>query len=303
MAVLLSIFASDILPIFLIASVGFLLARHVDASVKTMAHVVFYALIPSLVFNLLVASKMTGLQFGRMALAAILVTLGMGVVGRVVTLPFRMSRPELSAFLLVVMFSNTGNFGLPVVLFAFGDVALSHGTAYFVTSSIITYTVGVFLAAAGTRSVRRALTGIVKVPAMYSAAAAAVVLMTGRQVPLAIERPIGLLSNAALPMMIVVLGMQLERATLPDRPWLVVLAVVVSLAVAPAVALGVAPLLGLAGPARQAAVIIAAMPAAVVTTILALEFDVAPTFVTSTVFVSTLASPFTLTPLIAFLRR
>jgi predicted permease len=301
-AVLLSIFASDILPIFLIASVGFLLARHLDASVKTLAHVVFYALVPSLVFNLLVTSKMTGLQFGRMALAAILVTAGMGVIGFLVTRPCRLSRPELSAFLLVVMFSNTGNFGLPVVLFAFGSEALSHGTVYFVTSSIMTYTVGVFLAAAGRRSLRHALMGIAKVPAIYSVAAAAVVLATGIQVPLAIDRPIGLLSNAALPLMIVVLGMQLERATLPDKPWLVVLAVFLSLVVAPAVALGVAPLIGLSTPARQAAVIIASMPAAVVTTILALEFDVAPAFVTSTVFVSTLASPFTLTPLIAFLR-
>ena len=43
------------------------------------------------------------------------------------------------------------------------------------------------------------------------------------------------------------------------------------------------------------------MPAAVATTILALEFDIAPSFVTSTVFLSTLLSPFTLTALIAYL--
>ena len=43
------------------------------------------------------------------------------------------------------------------------------------------------------------------------------------------------------------------------------------------------------------------LPVAVVTTILALEFELAPEFVTSAVFVSTLASPLTLTPLIAYL--
>lgn len=302
MGVLPAIFASDILPIFLIAGIGFLLARYLDASVKTLAHVVFYALVPCLVFNLLVTSRMTGPQFGRMALVAMLVTGGMGIVGRLATLPFRLTRPELSAFLLVVMFSNSGNFGLPVVLFAFGSEALSHGTVYFVTSSIMTYTVGVFMAAAGRRSVYRALAGVLTVPAIYSVGAAAAVLALGIHVPIAIERPVGLLSDAALPMMIVVLGMQLERATLPDRPWLVVMAVVLSLAVAPLVAIGVTGLVGVAGPARQAAVIIASMPVAVVTTILALEFDVAPAFVTSAVFVSTLASPFTLTPLIAWLR-
>ena len=116
-------------------------------------------------------------------------------------------------------------------------------------------------------------------------------------------RPIGLLSDAALPMMIVVLGMQLERATIPDRPWLVAVAVGLSLLAAPVVALGLTSLLGLSGVDRQAGVILASMPVAVVTTILAVEFEVAPAFVTNTVFISTLLSPLTLTPLVAYLAR
>jgi predicted permease len=72
--------------------------------------------------------------------------------------------------------------------------------------------------------------------------------------------------------------------------------------VAPAVALGFSRLLGLSGPALQAGIIQASMPTAVVTTVLALEFDVEASFVTSTVVAATLASPFTLTVLIAVLR-
>ena len=80
MTVLISIFASDILPIFLIAGVGFLLARWLDASVKTLAHVVFYALVPCLVFKMIVTARMTGPQAGRMALLAVLVTGSMGLL-------------------------------------------------------------------------------------------------------------------------------------------------------------------------------------------------------------------------------
>jgi predicted permease len=115
-------------------------------------------------------------------------------------------------------------------------------------------------------------------------------------------RPIGLLSDAAIPMMILVLGMQLERATVAERPLVVAVAVAVSLVVAPFVALGLTSLLHLTGVARQAGVILASMPVAVVTTILAVEFDVAPAFVTNAVLISTLLSPLTLTPLIAYLR-
>jgi hypothetical protein len=76
----------------------------------------------------------------------------------------------------------------------------------------------------------------------------------------------------------------------------------ISLLVAPVVALGLAGLLGITGTARQSAVILSSMPVAVITTILALEFELAPEFVTSAVFLSTIASPLTLAPLIAYLQ-
>ena len=303
MTAVLSVFVSDILPIFLIAGVGYLLANRLQANVKTLAHVAFYALAPCLAFRMLMTSKMTGPQAGRMALLAVLVTGAMGLLGRIAAIPFRLSRAELCAFLLVVMFSNGGNYGLPVVLFAFGNDALAHATVYFVTSSILTYTVGVFLAAAGRRSVSGAIAGIRKIPSIYGIAAALLVLTTGISVPLALMRPIQLLGDAAIPIMILVLGMQLERASIPERPRVVAAAVGLSLVAAPLVAIGLSWLLGLAGPGRQAGVALASMPTAVVTTILALEFDVGPAFVTNVVFITTLLSPLTLAPLIAYLTR
>ena len=302
MTVLISIFVSDILPIFLIACIGFLLARRFQANVKTLAHVVFYALVPCFVFRMLVTSTVAGPQVGRMALLAVLVAVAMGLLARVVAMTLRLNRAELSAFLLVVMFSNGGNYGLPVVLFAFGTDALSHATVYFVTSAMLTYTVGTFLAAAGRRTIPQAIAGITRVPAVYGVASALLVLASGISLPTAVMRPIGLLSDAALPMMILVLGMQLERATVADRPVVLAIAVGLSLVMAPIVTLGLTSVLGLSGAARQVGVILASMPAAVITTILALEFDVAPAFVTNAVFLSTLLSPLTLTPLIAYLQ-
>jgi predicted permease len=299
---LVSIFLSDLLPIFLIAGVGFVLARYLGASVQTLSRVSFNALAPCLVFSQLVTSPVTGFDFGRMALFCVLTMLAMALVARMVAFGMKLDRASVSAFLLVVMFSNGGNYGLPVVLFAFGRDALSHASVYFVTSAVLVYTVGVLLAASGRRSVRRALRGLLKVPAAWAVVAAAMVLVSGLTMPLTLMRPITLLGDAALPMMILVLGMQLERASLPERPRVVAVAVILSLAVAPIVALAMASLLGLAGPARQAAVLQASMPTAVVTTILALEYDVMPTFVTSVVLLATVLSPLTLTVLIAYLQ-
>ena len=299
---LFSVFASDLLPIFLIAGAGFALARWLNASAATLTHVVFYALLPCFAFRLLVTTAASGRQFGRMVLLAVLVMLAMAGIGALLALALRLSRTEASAFLLVVMFSNGGNYGLPVVSFAFGEEALSYGVVFFLTGSVLTNTVGAFLAAAGRRSVRAALAGVLRIPAIYGIAAAMAVLATGITMPTALLRPITMLSDAALPMMILVLGMQLERAVVPRRPALVVAAVCVSLLAAPLVALALTSLFDVSGAARQAVVVLSSMPVAVATTILALEFDASPEFVTSAVFLSTILSPITLTPLIAYLR-
>jgi len=300
--VILSVFVSDILPIFLIAGVGYLLASRLQANLKSLAHVVFYALAPCFAFRMLTMSKMTGPEAGRMALLAILVTAAMGLLARISAIPFRLDRAELSGFLLVAMFSNGGNYGLPVVLFAFGAEAMAPATVYFVTSSILTYTAGVFLAAAGRRSASHAVLGITKMPAIYGVAAAVLVIVTGVSLPATLMRPIQLLADGAIPLMILVLGMQLQRATAPERPRVVAASVVLSLVAAPLVALGLTWLLGLTGSARQAGVVLASMPTAVITTILALEFDTSPAFVTNVVFTTTLLSPLTLAPLIAYLK-
>ena len=303
MTLVASIFVSDILPIFVIAAVGFLLARRLGASVKTLATVTFNALSPCLVFDQLVTAQISGSQSLRVVAFCVLLTIAIGIAARVTSMPLRLDRTTLSSFLLVAMFSNSGNYALPVVLFAFGKEALAFASVYFVTSAILIYTAGILVAASGHGSVRTALTRLFRVPAVYAVVAAVIVLATGAAVPVAVMRPIRLLSDAAIPVMLLVLGMQLERATTPKHPMAVAAAVVLSLVVAPVIAFGLTAVLGLAGPARQAAIIEASMPAAVITTVLALEFDLDASFATSVVFFTTLLSPITLVVLIAYLQR
>ena len=303
MNVFASIFANDILPIFVVAAIGFALARFSDTSVKTLSAVSFNALSPCLVFDQLVQSSIGGSVFGRMVIFCLLLTTVMGIIAWLASVPLRLNRQTLTSFLLVVMFSNSGNYALPVVLFAFGREALAYASVYFVASAIVTYTVGVGVAASGRGDVRHILRGIFRVPVLYAVAAAGLVLVTHTVVPVAIMRPIALLGDAAIPVMLLILGMQLERAVMPNRPGVVALAVGLSLLVGPIVGIALTMGLGLTGLARQVAIVGASMPAAVVTTVLALEFDLDPSFATGAVFLSTILSPFTLVVLLAYLQR
>ncbi|MBM4195434.1 MAG: hypothetical protein FJ202_13820, partial [Gemmatimonadetes bacterium] len=214
---LLAIFASDILPVFIIAGAGFLLARLSQVDVRTMARVIFNVLSPALVFTLMVTATLSLADFGRMALFCALVTVAAALASAATGRALRLDRASLIGFVLAVAFSNSGNYGLPVVMFAFGREALTHASVYFVTSSILMYTAGVFLAASGRRTLRESLVGIARVPAVWGVLAAAVVMIGGLQVPEPLMRPVSLLTDASLPMMLLVLGMQLGQAGLPEH--------------------------------------------------------------------------------------
>ncbi len=302
MTVLLSIFVQDVLPIFLVAGVGFLLARYLRVDVRIVSRVAFNALSPCLVFTLLLNSRIGASEFGRLGVFSVCSILGIGVIAWVVSSLLRLDRAAATSFLMVVMFSNTGNFGLSAIMLAFGSDALARGTIYFVISSVLMYTLGVFLASSGKRTARDALRGILKVPTVYGVAIATLFLATGWRFPSPVETSIDMLSAAALPVMMLVLGMQFERAARPERPALVALAAVLTLVVSPLLAFGLADVIGVTGTARQAAVLEASMPAAIMTTVLALEYDASPSFVTAVVFVTTLASPVTVTLIIALLK-
>jgi malate permease and related proteins len=301
-ALLLAIFANDLLPVFAIAAAGFLLARYAGVQVQAVSRLTFHVLAPALIFNVLISSTLDAAQSSRMALFYLLVTLSAALMARVAAIPLKLDRRMLAAFMLVAISSNSGNYGLPVTLLAFGRDALAFASVYFVSSAIFSYTGGVLIAASGRLDVRDAVARLFRVPPFYAAIAALIAMGLHVTLPPIVMRPITMLSDAALPLMILVLGMQIERATMPERPVVVAVAVGVSLVLMPLAAIGWAHVVGLRGPAFQAGVLQSSMPTAVMATILALEFDAQPQFVTSVVCFATLLSPLTVTVLIAYLQ-
>jgi malate permease and related proteins len=299
---LLGIFVQNILPIFMLTGLGFILVRYLGADLQTLSRLTLYALAPCLVFDMLVNSGVGAGEVWRLSLFALGTILGIGGIAWLAARALRLDRVMTSAFVVVVMFANGGNYGLPLTLFAFGEEALARAMIYFVISLVLTYTLGIFVASNGRMSPGRAVLSVLKVPAIYAAVAAIVMMAAGVTAPSYVMRPVKLLSNAAIPVMLLVLGMQLERAAKPARPGVVGLAVGLRLVVSTVLGLVLAHFAGLTGAARQAGIIQSAMPVAVVTTILAVEFQIEPAFVTSVVFLSTILSPLTLTPLIALLK-
>jgi predicted permease len=303
LAIYWGIFFNNILPTLLAASAGYGLGRRLRPDVRSVSRLTFYVFSPCLVFASLSNSELDSSEIGLIALAS-LTTIAI-VAALAATASFaRLDRAALATFIIAAAFGNTGNFGLAVSRFAFGESVVTRSVVYYAFSTLAVYTLGVALASAGKRSWRAVLLHGLTLPTTYALAAALILRAAGWNVPAPIDRAVGLLAQGAIPVMLVLLGMQIAAVEQWPRSRLALIgiATLLQLMVAPAIALALAGLLGLEGPVRQAVVLEAGMPAAVISTILATEYELDSALVSGTVVISTLLSPLTLTPLIAFLQ-
>ncbi|MEW6240448.1 MAG: AEC family transporter [Chloroflexota bacterium] len=298
---LLNTFANNLLPILTLCGAGFLLGRALTIDSRSLGRVVFYVFTPVLVFNQLLHNNLP--------LDDILHTVGftVSVIAAMVTLAWlfgrlmRFDRPTLMAVLITVGFGNTGNYGLPLVNFAFGADALSHATLFFVTTSILFNTVGVLLASLGHTDFRNALLGLLRVPTVYAVILGVALNQFRVSLPLPIERTVQLAADGSIPLMLVLLGVELSRLQWSDSRRAIGLSAGLRLLAGPLVGLLLAIPFGLRGAAWQGDVIQSSMPAAVNNTVLAAEYKLNSSLVTGIVFLGTLLSPITLTLLLVYL--
>jgi predicted permease len=296
------LFAYNILPILLAASAGWTLQKFLNVDPKPISRITFYIFTPALVFTLLSTSDIKGDGILRMMGLAVTVMVIILLLGLLVSRVMKL-KPELTAALLLpAVFMNAGNYGLSVTHFAFGDEALAWASIFFICSAMTINSLGVYIATVGKMTPLRALKGLLRIPAVYAIPLALLLRGNGSPpLPNSLWRPVELLGSAAVPSMLILLGMQIGRSGLPKRIGLLSLAIVLRMLLSPLVAWFLAPIFQMDGPSRQAAILESAMPSAVMTTILGIEFDVEPEFITSAVLFTTILSPFTITPLIAIL--
>jgi predicted permease len=299
---MLEVSINVLLPVFLVMGIGVLLDRLLALEARSISRIVLHAFSPALVFSSISTSTMKGGDLLHIGAFVILNTLIMAVLGRLISRALRFDRSRETAFTLTICFVNAGNYGIPVTLFAFGQEGLARAIVYFTFSALVINTLGVYLASLGQSEARAALGNVLKMPITYAAVLGIAVNVMGWSVPGPLSKMASLLGAAAVPGMLIILGIQLSRTRLAGRVGSVALASFMRVLVAPLLALTIAPLLGLTELARQVCVLEASTPTAVMTSILALEFQADSEFVASVIFTSTLASIVSLSLLISYLR-
>ncbi|MCA9917222.1 MAG: AEC family transporter [Anaerolineales bacterium] len=301
MSEIVFVLTQNILPIFIVASFGFALQRWIGVEKRPLSSIVMNVLSPCLVFSSLVGSQLPGEELVGLALFAVLNVLLMGGVAYVSARLLRLGRTETIALMVVTMFVNGGNYGLTLNQLRYGEPGLVRAVVYYTTSTIMLYTIGIFLSSMGEMPWREALRRLLRFPAVYAAVSAIIVYSFHIPLPTPLLRGIEVAGAGAVPVMLLVLGMQLADLKSIASLQLAVPAIGLRLLIGPLVGLMVATFLGLSGLGRATSIIEASMPPAVFTIILATEFEVEPSAVTSIVLVSTLLSPLTIASAIALL--
>jgi predicted permease len=301
MTPLFLVFLNVILPVFGIVLLGAVLGKHLELQARTLTRAAYYVFVPAFIFQAISTAEVPLTSVAKMLLfillthlLAVLVAGGMGrLLGR--------SKEMIAAFIMIAAFGNVGNYGLAVIRFRLGDVALPSATIYFVAISISAFVICVGAAGWAHGGNRGAVWNVLKTPALWATIPALFVSIGGWYVPLTLDRMIGLLAEAMIPVMLFSLGLQLREQGKIYLTTDVLLSSAIRLILAPLFALLVVGFFDLNQIESTAGVLQAGMPVAILVSIIAKENKIVPAFVTSVVVVSTIASIATLSLLMVYL--
>ena len=276
-----------VLPVAFVAGVGVAVGRLVKIDQSAVARLGLYALSPALALDTLLHTTVQAESALRVIAGFVLTVAITGLVAAFAAAryPDKTRRSVLAG----VMIGNNGNFGLPIALFALGQVGFQYSLIVFLASVVLTFTVGPALYGAG-GGLAGSLRAIARLPIMWCMLFALVMRALDWQLPAGLDRGVHLLAQATLPMILLSLGLQIGASGWPRLTRPVVTASTLRLALGPVVAFAVALLVGARGVELQALVLSAAMPTAVNAFLLATEFDADVESVAATVVVTTVGA-------------
>jgi malate permease and related proteins len=278
-------------PVFAVIAVGALLARRFLLEVGPVTRLAIHGAVPALVFQTLSTTSLDAGAITRLLAAYAVVLLALAAASWAAAHAW--PPPDRRAFVGSTLFGNAANMMLPIAAFAFGEAGLERALVLYVMTALLMFSAGPLLLGRATRA-PEALRTVVGFPVLWAALLGLLAGGLGLVLPLGLDRAIALLADAAVPLVLLSLGIQLSRARAMRPTGLNAAAVALKLVAAPFIAYGVGTLLGLRGIDLASLVLVAAMPTAINVGLLAAEYGGDAAQVGRTVLLGTAASLVTL---------
>ncbi|MCK4712548.1 MAG: AEC family transporter [Marinosulfonomonas sp.] len=280
-------------PVFLLAAIGFIWVKlGFEYRVEFVTRLAMTLAVPCLIFTSLMRTEIDPAALATLSYAALAaygaVTLASYLLVQITGLGHR-------TYLAPIIFGKTGNLGLPLALFAFGQVGLGYAVVVFAIMAVLSFTFGVWLVSGGGSPIKA-----LKEPIVAATLLGAVFMWQGWETPKPLTNTLELIGQMAIPIMLLTLGVAVARLK-PGRMgravWLSLLKVVICIGAA----WGVGRWLALPPVPFAVLVMQISTPVAVTSYMLAEKYGADSDAVAGLVVVSTLLSVVTIPLTLAFL--
>jgi len=210
-------------PVFLLGAIGFVWVRvGGEYQVAFVTKLAMNLGVPSLIFVSLMQAKVAPAALSEVVLAAVASYAVLSIAALVLV---RVLGLRLQTYLAPIIFGNTGNLGLPLALFAFGEAGLGYAVVIFAVMAIYSFTFGVWLVSGG-----QSLTKVLKEPIVYASLLGGLFLFQGWSTPQWLTNALELTGQMAIPLMLITLGVAVARLQLASIGRAVLLSVLKSAA-------------------------------------------------------------------------
>ncbi|WP_166267011.1 AEC family transporter [Marinobacter caseinilyticus] len=199
---------STMLPVFLITACGSLYGRFRSPDIKGINTLNMELFVPMLVFAVL-ADRQAPLQdYAELALAGTVIVLGSGLLLWPLA---RLLKLDLRTFLPPMMFNNSGNMGIPLLVLAFGEEALPAAVVLFVVEMLLHFSVGLKMLNPQTPVWR-----LLKIPVVIATIAGLSVNVSGLSLPVWLMEALSMLGDICIPLMLFTLGVRMLDVDFSD---------------------------------------------------------------------------------------
>ncbi|MFC4736380.1 AEC family transporter [Bacillus daqingensis] len=298
----MTIFIQVVLPVLLIFAAGFAIQKWKKVDIKPVSVVALYVATPALVFQTFYEAELDR-QYVYMVVFSFALLFSLILLNKLVAKITKRSEKKESGWILSTAFMNAGNYGAPIILFAYGQEGFAYAVSFMVLQSIIMNVFGVYYAAKGYAGSRYAVRSILTMPVTYALLLAVVMQATPLAMPDNLMGAVDIVAAAAIPIVMIILGMQLANMQIGQFDWpSISYSTTVRLLISPLIAWGLTMLMPMDPLLAKVLIVSAAMPSAATIVMFCVQFDNQPRYVSSVTMVTTLLSVITITVLLAILQ-
>ena len=294
---------NNIAPIFIIIYLGYLLTSKFKLDIFTLSKLNFYIFVPALVFVKVFETEIN-MEFLSALLFGVIIVSLLALLGWIISKTMGHKVSMSTALTNSIMFYNSGNFGLPLIMLVFSDTpyasyAVSVQIMILIVQNLTTNTIGFFNAGRGQMYYLDSIKKILKMPAIYAITLAVGFNLLNIELTQFFFWPsIEYMKNGLIPIALLSLGTQLYHTNFNPGNKDVYVASLTRLLGGPLLAYILLNIMGIGGVMAQVLFISSSVPSAVNTALIAVEFDNEPDFASQVVMTSTLLSSVTLTMVI-----